>query len=68
KKSSIGDIQDHALAVDEQHSIHNNMKTDFIIRCGLGLTYRKYSEIMYRVYAEQPFLTLVKQLKFLSFS
>ena len=25
-----------------------------LIRCGLGSTYRKYSEIMYRVYAERP--------------
>lgn len=39
-----------------------------IISCGLGLTYRKYSEIKYRLYAEGLFLTLVKLLKFRSFS
>ncbi len=27
------------------------MKTGFFISCGLGLTYRKYSEMMYIVYA-----------------
>ena len=33
--------------MNERHSIHNNMKTDLFIRCGLGLTCGKYSEIMY---------------------
>ena len=31
------------------------MKTDFFISCGLGLTYCKYSEIMYMVYAGRLF-------------